>query len=155
MPSYQQERAFLFDVYQGNESAINMTLQLTLISQVWDDLVDGDQVSPELISKAFTTAMVHLPRNAFYREHEADLRPIVEQAILDWLCANDLERGGVVDKEVSFVLRDSLIAVVQRAAALIGGWDWANKQGPRIRRFFHDELLTSYLADLKGREVGV
>jgi hypothetical protein len=146
------ERAKLNDFLQGNADAVEMITLLGEISQTWDDLIDQDKgVSRERISNAFIKCLSTLPRNAFYREYQLELLPVIEMAMLDWLSANDLEAGNNRHElSLAYVLRDSLIAVLIRAMTLIGGLDYARRRGAEVRAYFHDETLEDYLQERRS-----
>lgn len=124
---------------RGNEDALAMWDTLFSIVNVWDDLYDGDRdVEPSELDEAFIQALVDLPRNRFYREHEAELRPLLEQGIQDWQVSNRLVFLGS-HFEAAFVLRCSVVAVAIRAATIIGGWSWGVHVGTVARsRLFDD-----------------
>lgn len=142
------EREFLLDVLKGNAEAVEFCQTLGVISQAWDDAIDTGATSE--ISGAFVSALITLPANPFYRDHFAELQPLIQASIIDWLTANELERGSPHDKTLAFVLRDSLTAVVIRCAAIVGGLAWAIANAPRIRRFFQQEVLSHYLRGLES-----
>lgn len=141
------EREFLLDVLKGNPEAVEFCQTLGTISQAWDDAIDAGITSG--ISGAFVGALITLPANAFYREHIAQLQPLIQASIIDWLTANELERGSPHDKTLAFVLRDSLTAVVIQCAAIVGGLPWAIANAPRIRRAMQQEPLSHYLKGLE------
>jgi len=141
------EHEFLLDVLKGNHEAAAFCESLGAISQAWDDLIDtGDAAG---MNGAMTAALVSLPANPFYREHFTHLQPLVQASIIDWLTANELERGSPHDKTLAFVLRDSLTAVVIQCAAIVGGLPWAIANAPRIRRAMQQEPLSHYLKGLE------
>lgn len=145
---YQRERAELERWLKGNKDAIAFIEALATISQTWDDLIDRDWPVPdEEINRAFQVCLIDLPRNYFYTKHFAELQPLVEQAILDWLDANKLERGSDHDKMLAYVFRDTMANILIRCALLVGGWDWAREVSLEIRRSIYDEPLSDYLKE--------
>lgn len=145
---YRRELAEIELWLKGDSGAIAFIQVLATVSQIWDDLIDRDvSVSDTEINRAFQLLLVDLPRNVFYAKHFAELQPIVEQAILDWYDANQLERGDEHDKMLSYVFRDSLTNILIRCALLVGGWDWAREVSCDIRRSVYDEPLAEYLKE--------
>lgn len=143
-----EQTEFLRKVLKGTEDAVVFCGLLGEISQVLDDLVDGDKaVAEDEIERAFFLALIELPRNPFYARHYAALNPMIQAAFAAWQDANVLERGNDHDKTLAFVLRDMLTDVAVACAYLIGGYEWAREVGPDIRRFFHDETLGTYLRE--------
>jgi hypothetical protein len=141
---------FLAWALMENPAAVDFCETLGAISQVWDDVQDfGLRGQP--VDLAFWQSLVVLPANPFYREHFNVLHPLVESAILDYITANTLEAQGTVhDRTLSFVLRDSLIAVVIYCARIVGGFAWAAEIAPDVRAYFHNESLAEYLRSLRA-----
>jgi hypothetical protein len=139
---------------KGNSEAIEFYGLLAGISQTWDDLIDGDgvEITPEVVNAMMWDALVELPNNPFYARHFPRLNTLVQQTILDWLAANELEAGGTADKRVSFILRDSLAGVLVHCAYLTGGYEWANEIAPAVRRYIHDEDFDSYAREHDGQQ---
>jgi len=148
---------FLGQALRGNQDAVNFCLLLGSISQTWDDLVDEDKhVGGAEVNAAFWNALVALPTNAFYRQHEQLLSPLVQGAITDWMDSNTLALGTRHEKTLSFVLRDRLSSVVVQCALIVGGYNWMLEIGPEIRRRLQAETLEEYLGedDESGRKRG-
>lgn len=144
----QQER-MLEKVLMGNREAIEFIEILAHASQVWDDLVDQDkEVAPESANRMMMGLLVGLPRNGFWNRWCQELQPAIEQAIIDWHTANVMEGERDHARTIAFVLRDNLASVIIRAAAIIGGIDWAIKVSPEVRGVIHDEPLHEYLESL-------
>lgn len=141
------ERAFLQQVLLGDAEAVAFVEMLGLISQTWDDLVDGCPPSAEMVNAAFWNAVVGLPSNEFYRAHFATLQPLLQTAIADWLDSNTLEKGDTHDKHIAFILRDSATSIVVQCARLVGGYAHMRKVGPDIRRYFMDERLEKFMEE--------
>lgn len=142
-----QRELFLWAL-KGDEPAVEFIETLGTISQVWDDLVDGDTVSGEMVSKAFMLALVTLPENLFYQAYRERLTPVMESAILDWMTATAIERQGRAAAQLAYVLRDSLAGVVVYCASLLGGTEWAMEVAPKVRGEIHDEPFEDYVAGL-------
>ena len=147
------EHLFLNQVLRECAPAVAFCEQLFRISQVLDDLIDKDKpVSDLAITKAFWLALIELPANPFYRQHEPYLRPLMAAALQDWMDATCLERlGGDHGAHLAFVLRDQLTAVVVQCAYLVGGYDWMQSVSVQIRQHFHEDSLGDYMSDLRGK----
>lgn len=149
MDRTKAEREFLTGILQGVEEAVDLCVTLGEIAQKWDDIIDGDaEPTPENISALVLLVIGELNRNPFYQRHIGELQPLIEVSIVDWLTANQFEKGDYHERTLAFVLRDSLHSIVIHMARIIGGMRWAVEVSPDIRRFFHDEGLTEYLAEL-------
>lgn len=145
------EHHFLCRVLPDAPAAVAFCETLFRISQTLDDLVDRDHpVSDDAIVSAFWQALIELPANPFYRQHEPYLRPLMASALQDWRDSVLLERSGDDHgKTLAFVLRTQLTGVVVQCAYLVGGEGWMNSVSEPIRRHFHDHSLEEYLADLE------
>ncbi|MHB0820133.1 hypothetical protein ACYCFK_17885 [Stutzerimonas stutzeri] len=145
------ERAFLQHVLKDHASAILFCESLFRVSQILDDLIDGDRpVAGDAIYRAFWEAMIDIPGNPFYRAHEPTLRPLMAAALQDWRDSVTLERDGDHHgRSLAFVLRDQLTSLVVQCAGLIGGFAWMQDVSAQIRRHFHEDKLADYLHELK------
>lgn len=113
---------------KGNADAVDLNIALHEVVHLWDDLIDLDRpVTPADINKAFHHALITIPRNAFYRANFADLSPILESAIFDWLAANEIEKTKDVERlRQAYVLRYTLLSFTVICARIIGGPEWAH-----------------------------
>lgn len=149
------ERNELFvTVTNGDKSAADFLSCIVDVLHVWDDLIDRDKpFDPEAVNWAFTTALVTLPRNAFYQRHFEWLNPLLLSAINNWRVANILEAGDdEADKRIAFISRSSYIDLITQVAFIVGGSDWVRKVGPQIRRFAHSEGWEGYLNNLEAEK---
>lgn len=148
----QDEHAFLCRVFPNAPAAVAFCETLFRISQTLDDLIDRDRpVSDEAIISAFWQALIELPANPFYRQHELYLRPLMAGALQDWRDSVALERShDHHQRTLAFVLRDQLTSLVIQCAYLVGGEAWMTQVSVPIRRHFHEDTLSDYLNDLEA-----
>lgn len=144
------EAQFLQEVLKGDAGAILLCQHLFEISQIWDDLIDGSYVGKEQINRAFWLALIELPHNPFYVKHLTYLRPLLQHFVMDWFDANALEQRDDHQRNIAFVLRDSVGAIVSHCAFIVGGYDWMRQVSPEIREHIFDEPLENYK---KGLEI--
>ena len=143
------EQALIFDVLQGEVDAISLISDLSRVSQIWDDLVDGDkEVSVEAVNDAFITLISRIPRNHFYQKHLNEIQPVIELVVVDWLTANHFEETQEM-LPLAWSLRDNMASLLACCAKIIGGIDWAIRVSPKIRKFVHNEALEIYTDELK------
>lgn len=148
MPDLQHE--FLEWALLGDAPAVDFCERVFEISQVWDDLVDGDSPTEHEVHRAFWQALVCLPAHPFYQLHVAPLAALLELSMLNYTASVELERApSVHDKTIAFVLRDSLTSVVVYCARLVGGFNHAASIAADVQRFFMNEDLPSYLRSVK------
>lgn len=148
-----KQHDFLARVLKETPAAIAFCEQVFRVSQIVDDLHDGDKrVDAATRDGLLWEMLVALPDNPFYAQHFDTLQPMVRTALADWLDSADLEAtGDAHDASLAFVLRDQLTGVVVQCAYLIGGYSWMRAVSAEIRRYFHDETLDAYRASL-GQE---
>ena len=144
-----EEHEFLLSVLKGHEEAAQMCEMIFYVSQVWDDVIDGDPINQEDKYEVFRTMLIDLPANPFYRHYIGELLPLFETFVADWQTANELEKGSDHDKSIAFILRDSVCAIVVYCAGIVGGYKWREQMGPVVRRYAHDEGLEEYKDQLK------
>jgi hypothetical protein len=147
------EAEFLNKVLMGRADAVEFCRALFRVSQVWDDLIDKDRgVDAEDINRAFWTLIVDLPANPFYRANFGHLHPVLRQYIIDWLDATALEREeGAHGKNLAFVLRDSIGAVVTQCAWILGGYEYMRQVSCDVRRHIHEDSLEEYINQLRNQ----
>jgi hypothetical protein len=134
----------------GDPEAVRFCESFFFITQIWDDLVDGDkQRDIEDVNRAFWLSLVEMPANAFYLRHAAHLNAFIAQAACAWFDANTLETGTTHDKTLAFVLRDAVGGLISHCAYLLGGYEWMRSVSPDLRRLAHEEPLGKYLRGLK------
>lgn len=139
-----QEMQVYLKWVRGNQDAAVFIEQFFYACHLWDDLIDGDKArGAEEINMAFWVLMVSIPENPFYRQHFAELQPLIVAAINDWHTANELEREPE-GRDIAYTLRCSIITIISHCAYLCGGPDWVRQVGPEIRRIGQRETLQKY-----------
>ncbi len=146
----QERWKIVAECVQGDQHALNFIGHLNHIINIWDDLVDRDKpVTDDRINSAFTAALIHIPRNPFYRAHQAELQPVLEMSIAAWQAANDLERefdtfGQHESLARAHMLRFDGVNVFVMCARLIGGQEWAVECAKRLYSVFPTDTLADY-----------
>ncbi len=145
------EKDLILWAVRGDIHAARFCEHIFHISQIWDDLIDQDRdVHPQDINRIMWIALLEVPANPFFQKYANDLIPVMRQYIIDWLDANELEKGNSHDISVAYVLRDSASQLLTQCAYLVGGTAWVNQISLAIRRRIHDEPITSYADKLRG-----
>jgi hypothetical protein len=149
MVTSETERAFLEDVLLGNKAAIAFCIACGQLSQVVDDIIDCDVplIKSDVVA-AFHTALVSIPLNPFYREHIEVLAPVLTVIFSDYNASVELEQMSPHDKTLAYVLRDNFISLITICAVIVGGARYGIECTTRVRQFFHDETLETYLEKL-------
>ena len=137
---------------KGNAEAIRFVQALTGVYDVWDDLIDGDPVTPEQVDRAFFSALVTVPMNPFFLANREVLQPLILTGMLGWWAANELERRpDSRARRVAYVARCDPANVISMCAALVGGMDWARACGPEIELFINSESPEDYMDEMEKK----
>lgn len=111
---------------KDDAEAISFILTIHQIIELWDDLIDEENVTDELVNAAFYAALITLPRNAFYQRNFVLLNPLVESAIFDWWTANTFEQKQDTESlRTSYILRCAGLSLTVMSARIVGGVQWA------------------------------
>lgn len=106
----------LKEVFGLPDDAREWLLALWNLTQVFDDMADGDHPDRDDLDQAILDALVNMPGNAFFAAHQGSLLPLVAVAILKWKASDTVERAGDAGV-MSFAWRagfyDIVLAVVQ------------------------------------------
>lgn len=132
---------------KGDEAALNFLQHYNFVANVWDDLIDGDiQGTDPRVSRAFETALVHIPRNQFYQAYRNELQPVMEVAISNWHAANHFQASPAGEDHLvkAHMLRFSGVDVFLLCARLIGGMEWANQCAIELRKVYPSETLADF-----------
>lgn len=123
-PEWMKARdAKLFEWFGGDVDAVELLKSLSIITELWDDLVDGDKpVTRARVDAAFFHALVRLPTNAFYIKHREYLTPLIIQSINAWQDANALEHGDRNQRALAYTLRNIDIQILQAIVYLTRGY---------------------------------
>lgn len=135
-----------------NQPAIDLVNAYSTISQVWDDLHDGDKpVSKAQVNNMMMLALIEIPTNPFFQQHYLELMPVVQHCLMTWLDANTLEAvGDDRDLQVSYIIRSVTTDLIIHVAGIIGGVIWRRQAALAIRQaIYHDnEAFEDYYAEI-------
>lgn len=151
------ESPLVAQAVQEHRDALAFLRDMAQVMHVFDDLVDRDRhVCDGEIVDALWKALVTIPGNVFYRDHEHLLRPVVINAIINWRIATHVERQERVSEtmlQAAFIIRSTYIDMVTTAALIIGGPEWAVHVGPGLRAWAHSEGFDNYLNNLAAEKM--
>lgn len=129
----------------GDTHAVNFVLQMAEVAEVWDDLIDGDEVPTDRLHGAFVTAMFDITGNPFFCQHSVYLRPLMMAGINAWLDSVELEKRKDQWSTVwAYALRDFYMELVPACALLLGGFEHMRRVSIEAREFFQAETLEEY-----------
>ena len=132
---------FFNQVYQGNQAAVMLAITLFDISQAWDDLIDGDNISSDEINQCFLNCLFILPTNPV-AQAMPELPHHIYNVFLRWRDATWLERNEPTDDNLNkcYMLRAGFYDIFVLIAAKIFGDEYARQAGPEIRKFYGEKL---------------
>jgi hypothetical protein len=119
--------------------AIVWLLDLWHMSQVFDDVADGDEVKRSDLDKAVWKGLVAMPSNPFYTAHMTALQPALATAILKWKASDDAERAGRAD-ERSFMWRAAYYDIVLLVVLLVHGYDKAMEKASVVMALYGEDF---------------
>lgn len=121
---------------KGDGPAIECAKILVNASQVLDDLWDGDKpVDRTKLFEMILSLLVDLNRNAFFIQLREPMTQAVEDALMQWVAANDIEEDGEDAREllVAYVIRSSTTDLLIKMARLLGGRAWERTVAKKVR----------------------
>lgn len=110
-------------------------LDLWHVTQVFDDLADGDAVDRDTLDGAIYASLVDLPANPFYVAHAGQLSPLVASAVLKWKASDTAERNGAAD-ERSFMWRAAYYDIILMVVKIC--------HGPKLAMHVADKVMALY-----------
>lgn len=138
----------------GDRAAFELAANLIEISNVWDDLIDREPISGSAVNTAFYVALIDLPANPFYQRHAAVLIPLMQAAIVDFLCANHWENAqDAHGLELAHVLRYGIARVVGHIVLLARGMEFSMRVLPAFYKVLCGERFEEYRAEIMNRGV--
>lgn len=141
------------DVF-GSPEAYELAVTLIEVSNIWDDLIDGEPVAGSTINAGFHACLIGLPENPFYRQHFALLHPLMKMAIVNFLCANrfenDRDAHGV---ELAHVLRYGIVNVVAQIVLIANSMERAMTILPLLYKALCGERFAEYRDEIMKRGV--
>jgi len=141
-PKYEHSlRVSLTEIFQGNQDAVDLCVNLFGIAQVWDDLIDLTPIDEKAINQAFLAALVILPTNRVFQSMP-ELPYHVYNVFLRWRDATTIERAEHTKSDLHkcYMLRAGLYDIFALIAAKLYGDDYAAKVGPSIRRLYGESF---------------
>lgn len=140
------ERDRILRDWFGDVEAYKFLVLISRITELWDDIVDGDkELEASRINKVFFDAMILLPSDPFYMKHREHLTPLLIAAINSWQDANVLATGDRNQKALAYTLRNMDIQIVQAIIYITRGYDVMRDLGPAVWTLFaadQDDILT-------------
>lgn len=137
------------DWFNGNADAKRLYEEMCLVAHVWDDVVDKDKDVPEWrANAAFEAALISIPCNPFYRQHEALLRPMMVAGCWGYRTANRMERSGDAHQiEIAHGLRYAIAHVGAAIVNLTNTRERADELLPDFWKSMIPERIDAYIKE--------
>jgi hypothetical protein len=153
-----EENALIKWALKDDACAIACAVTLFEICQTLDDLWDKDKpVSNTQLLQMMLRAMVILPSNPFYTANMQSVISVIEDAIMQWAAANDIEEKSESDyrremARVAYVIRSSTNDVLIKLARIVGGYEWEREVALAVREkvYLSSETFQEYIEELRG-----
>lgn len=143
---WKKERDVFLREWIGNDHAYQFLLDISDITELWDDIVDEDTTIPvDRVHAVFTRALISLPMNPFYAQHRSFLTPVLITSINTWLDANELQHGTRNERALAYTARNMDIQVIQAIIYLTRGQEFLRTISPQLWKMFaaeQDDFLT-------------
>jgi hypothetical protein len=114
-------------------------IDLWHVTQVFDDVADGDAVERKSLDDTVWRTLVGMPANSFFMAHAGQLLPALGTAILKWKASDDAERGGWAD-ERSFVWRAAFYDLVLLVVLLCHSRDSAMEKAGAVMALYGESF---------------
>jgi hypothetical protein len=132
--------------YNNNQDAFNMVEMILEMLHIWDDVVDKDnEVTEQDINKAFSTSLIFLPMNPFYRQIQPSVIPMWVNIISAYETANKFER----EKDnkglnLSYSLRSAIGQIIGYSISILNTQELSRQYIPLMWKWLHGEDLSEY-----------
>lgn len=122
----------------GNKAAERYLYDISFVSRVFDDLVDGDVVIDTAnICRAFHILVVGMITNPFFMLNSHVLVGVHNIAFNGWMDATNWEKtGDELKMKYAHVIRDSINEIVETVAFLVGGYGHMRSISMETRELF-------------------
>ena len=138
------ESEFIAHVLRGHHPAIAFAQKIFRVSQLVDDLFDGDEVSQADKEWLFGFLLFEMHTDPFFHRHSVVLREALKTAYTCWLDANALEKGDQHQRSIAFGLRSMTSEVLLTCADVVGGYAWRREVSVAVREHIFEETLDEF-----------
>ena len=134
-------RQNLEEHFQLPASAVEWLLMMFQVTQVFDDVADGDEVSREELNKCIWNTLVAMPLNSFFAANSTTLLPVVALSILKWQGSDSVERAGAAN-EMSFAWRAAFYDLCMIVVQACHGVKRATELSGDVLRLYGEDFET-------------
>lgn len=137
--------------FQLPASAVEWLLMMFQVTQVFDDVADGDEVPREELNKCIWNTLVAMPLNPFFTANSTTLLPVVALSILKWQGSDAVERAGAAN-EMSFGWRAAFYDLCMIVVQACHGVKKATELSGDVLKLY-GETFNDYQKEFYGRSI--
>ena len=127
--------------FQLPASAVEWLLMMFQVTQVFDDVADGDEVPREELNKCIWNTLVAMPLNPFFTANSTTLLPVVALSILKWQGSDAVECAGQAS-EMSFAWRAAFYDLCMIVVQACHGVKKATELSGDVLRLYGEDFET-------------
>ena len=136
--SAEEEHQLYVKWCKGEMQAVKFLHDISEISQIADDFVDGDVSDSESMTRLLHLSLVELPKNLFFIRYSNWLVPVMSSSMMLWNASNNWKN------EFGFVYREALEQIVGIVAQICGGHEHAVQVTKELTEFYHQTHGENY-----------
>lgn len=129
----------LLQVFELPPSAIEWLLMMWDISQLFDDVVDGDPITGRDLDTLIYTSLISTQVHPFFAEYALVLRPVVALTILKWKGSDTAERAGHASAK-SYMWRAAYYDLVLMVVNICHGYGLAMENAHRVMDLYGESF---------------
>lgn len=134
--------------YKEDRNAIKLSLDLLEFLNLWDDIIDGEELDSSLVNSTMKKVVYDIPRNPLFQAGLPEITSVLKVVIDQWEVANSFEESGE-ELPKAYMLRAQVFQVFCLIAELVGGEEWKRHIAPSIWKAY-GETYEEYEEEMKN-----
>lgn len=132
--------ALVQQICQSEPLAYKWFHQIIEAALVWDHLVDGEAIDPQMANRVMSALITEWPLNGFVQRYAQTLIPVIVNAISAWKHSYEKD-------EPKIKALDIYSEIPTTIAFILGGMEMVNHYSPQIRAFVHKLAAEDFARD--------
>lgn len=129
-------------------SAIQWLMMLWDVTQFFDDVADGDEISRGALDRTMWNSLISMNINDFFASNSKTLIPCMANCILKWQASDKAEKSGDIS-EMSFAWRASFYDLILMVLQICHGVEFAIENANKVMNMYGEEY-DSYLKEFNN-----
>ena len=138
MEAEQILKSHFTDKLQLIPDAAEWLCDFWVVTQLFDDVADGDKVERKDLDRVIWASLVGMNRNRFWTSNSLHLLPIIEVLILKWQASDKAERNNRANEQ-SYMWRAGFYDLVLMVYYLCHGEPMAREQSETILSLYGEK----------------